>query len=113
MYWRNRLNKVFLKGYSSQVINNEASDIDDHVSCVLKPPDDFEFNIDDGESELPPVIILQAQVHPTFYENPDVCVNVGGTLLPLYRRGVLNLPQCLSRMKIVYDHIIVEAGKDN
>ncbi len=114
MYWRNRLNKALLKGASYQVISNEVSDIDDKVSCVLKPPDDFEFNIHDGESELPPVIILQAQVHPTFYEDPDVYFNARGDLFPVYsRQGGFNLPRCIAQMKIVYDHIIVEEGKDN
>lgn len=111
MYWRNRLNKAFLKGYSDQILENSMGDIDDKVSFTLKPPDDFEFNMEDGVSELPPVIIIQAKVHPTYYENPDVWVDARGRLLPLYKRDALNLPRCISKIKIIYDHIIVEEGK--
>jgi hypothetical protein len=114
MYWRNRLNKVFLKRDTSQVLNPEVSDIDDKVSCVLKPPDDFDFVIQDDACELPPVIIIQGQVHPMFYENPDVYVDARGYLLQLYSRQCsLKLPRCIMKMTIVYDHIIVEEGKDN
>lgn len=111
MYWRNRLNKAFLKGYSDQILENSMGDIDDKVSFTLKPPDDFEFNMDDGVSELSLVIIMQAKVHPTYYENPDVWVDGRGRLLPLYKRDALNLPRCISKIKIIYDHIIVEEGK--
>jgi len=31
--------------------------------------------------------------------------------LPLYKRDALNLPRCMSKIKIVYEHIIVEEGK--
>lgn len=113
MYWRNRLNKAFLKGNSYQVINHEVNDIDDKVSYVLKPPDDFELQLYDGASELPPVIIIQAQVQPTFYEDPDIVVNARGHVISLYKNGILNLPRCISQMKVVYDHIITEEGRNN
>jgi len=111
MYWRNRLHKTFLKGYSDQILESDAGDIDDKVSYALRPPDDFDFNMENGDSDLPTVIIIQAKVQPTYYENPDVWVDARGKQLPLYKRDALNLPRCISKMKIIYDHIIVEEGK--
>jgi len=84
MYWRNRLHKTFLKGYSDQILESDAGDIDDKVSYALRPPDDFDFNMADNDSDLPPIIIIQARVQPTYYENPDVLVDARGALYCLY-----------------------------
>mgnify|MGYP001282548316 CR=1 FL=1 len=63
------------------------------------------------EGYIPPVIIIQAQVHPTFYEDPDVVVNARGHVISLYKNGILNLPRCISQMKIILDYFVPEVGK--